>query len=363
MKFKFDEKSSRIYDFILFPSAYFIKDIMEKENSGLELELLREDYLLFSNEIKHDLEPYKNEILKFYSKDLYSDFEFVDFLTRAYPVMGYEDEQDYLSFISELPEEEFNKKIIHTILTYDDEDDESSEDNDNITYNTGDTIKIINDLKIDSNYKWNLLMMIQNPKNYFNEYRHFLNQLTNLFNQSYNKHQEKIKKVGDELVKKLKDNPNKSFKELTYNSIDYDFIEEEPCIIFVSAIFPYTLRLISDKNQCKFIWGMYMEESFSLMNKLYEDRLAQRVKIFKAFGDKTRYETIKLIASGVSSVKEIAKELDVSSATISYHINEFLTSGIISLNKKNRKSGYKIDYERLNEVIIALKEDLAFPKE
>lgn len=363
MNFKFDEKSSRIYDFILFPRAYFIKDNMEKEDNGMDLELLREDYLIFSKEVKHDLEPYKNQILKFYSKELYSDFEFVDFLTKSYPVEGYEDEQDYLSYLAELPEEEFNKKIIHTIVTYDNEDDENSKDKDNKTYNIADTIKLINDLNIDSNYKWNLLMMIQNPKNYFNEYRHFLNQLTNLFNQSYNKHKEKIKKVGNELVKKLKDNPNKSFKELTYNSIDYDFIEEEPCIIFVSAIFPYTLRLISAKNQCKFIWGMYMEESFRLMNKFYEDRLAQRVKIFKALGDKTRYETIKLIASGLSSVKEIAKKLDVSSATISYHINEFLTCGIISLNKKNRKSGYKIDYERLNEVILALKEDLAFPKE
>ncbi|MFW5889134.1 MAG: ArsR/SmtB family transcription factor [Bacillota bacterium] len=364
MKFKFDENSSRIYDFILFPRAYFIKDLMEKEDNGVELELMKEEYLIFANEIKHDLEPYKNEILKYYSKDLYSDFEFVDFITKAYPVEGYKDEQEYLKTLSDIPEEEFNKKIIHTILTYNNDEDEenSKNDDDNQIYDTSDSIELINDLNIESNYKWNLLMMIQNPKKYFNEYREFLNQLTILFNKVYNKHKDNVKKVGNYLVDKLKDNPNESFKELTYNSIDYDFTEEEPCIIFVSAIFPYTLRLIQAKDKAKFIWGMYMEESFRTMNKFYEDRLVQRVKIFKALGDKTRYETIKLIASGISSIKEIAKELDVSSATISYHINEFLTSGIVSLNKKNRKSGYKIDYERLKEVIEALKEDLVFPK-
>ncbi len=55
--------------------------------------------------------------------------------------------------------------------------------------------------------------------------------------------------------------------------------------------------------------------------------------------------------------------MDVSSATISYHINEFLTSGIITVNKDQRqKTGYVVDYNRLEEVILDLKMDLNFPE-
>ena len=91
--------------------------------------------------------------------------------------------------------------------------------------------------------------------------------------------------------------------------------------------------------------------------------MIQRVKVFKALGDKTRYDTIRLIASGVSSIKDIANKLDVSSATISYHINEFLTSSIISLNrKKDKKSIYDVDYQKLEDVLTELRNDLKFPK-
>ncbi len=106
-----------------------------------------------------------------------------------------------------------------------------------------------------------------------------------------------------------------------------------------------------------------MEDSFKKLYEIREDKLSERVKIFKALGDKTRYETLKLLANGVTSIKEIAKSLNVSSATISYHINEFLTSGIITLKfENNKKAGYKIDYSKLTEVMNELKVDLNFTK-
>ena len=71
---------------------------------------------------------------------------------------------------------------------------------------------------------------------------------------------------------------------------------------------------------------------------------------------------LKLIVSGETSTKKIAKALDVSSATISYHINNILAAKIIKMDKSNNKFGYVIDYELLEETIEEFKKDLNFPE-
>lgn len=105
-----------------------------------------------------------------------------------------------------------------------------------------------------------------------------------------------------------------------------------------------------------------MEEAFRKMKEINENKIVERVQIFKNLGDKTRYEVLKLIAEGETSVKNIANQLGVSSATISYHINNFLTSKIIKFDKGKNKLNYVIDYELLEEVIKGLKDDLRFPE-
>lgn len=54
--------------------------------------------------------------------------------------------------------------------------------------------------------------------------------------------------------------------------------------------------------------------------------------------------------------------LGVSSATISYHINNFLTSKVLKLDRSNDKFGYVVDYELLEDVIEEFKKDMNFPK-
>ena len=104
-----------------------------------------------------------------------------------------------------------------------------------------------------------------------------------------------------------------------------------------------------------------MEEAFKKMKEINDNKINERVQVFKNLGDRTRYEVLKLIASGETSTKEIANRLGVTSATVSYHINNFLTSKVIKLDKSNTRFGYVVDYDLLNEIIEGLKEDLQFP--
>ena len=105
-----------------------------------------------------------------------------------------------------------------------------------------------------------------------------------------------------------------------------------------------------------------MEEAFKRMKEINENKTLERVQIFKNLGDKTRYEVLKLIAAGETSTKVIAKTLGVSSATISYHINNLLTSKVIKMDKSNDKFGYVVDYELLEDTMEEFRKDMNFLK-
>ena len=103
-----------------------------------------------------------------------------------------------------------------------------------------------------------------------------------------------------------------------------------------------------------------MEEIFKSIKEKKENKLNDRIQIFKNLGDKTRYEVLKLIASGEYSNKKIAAALDVSGATISYHLNALFTAKIIRMEKNNNRIEYVIDKDLLMEAMEDLKRDLEY---
>jgi len=356
VKFKFDYEVSKVIDFLTFPRVYFTKDEEKESENDIFEQVIKKYYKSFIDKMNLQLEPYIEDIKKYYQKDIYSTYDYAHILNQAFPVYDYKNEDVYLDYLVSIDDLEFRHKIIKALLTIDEESDVDDD------FDESNAMGFINDLKIDSSNKWNLLLMIQEPKKYLTKFIGLLQKLKPLFYEHYNESKEEIINVGKDLSKRLSVNTNETFKKITYDAISYDFGDQDICYFYVSSIFPYTLRFIDEKD-CRIVWGKDMEASFKMLYQLNQDKISQRVKVFKALGDKTRYETLKLLASGMSSIKDIATELDVSSATISYHINEFLTSGIITLSKeKNKKSGYLVDYEKLEEVINDFRNDLNFPK-
>ncbi|MFW6319728.1 MAG: ArsR/SmtB family transcription factor [Bacillota bacterium] len=354
MKFNFNKDVSRILDYLSFPSIYFAKNKHEHLEEDMMYEVIKTSYVDFIEKMKQQLAPYKEEIAAFFPKDLYTNHDYVHILTSAFPVYDYRDEHTYLEDVLATNDTDFKTKMIHALITIEDDDTESSD-------TPGDepnAMQHINSLNIDSANKWNLLMMIQEPKTYLKRFIALLNRVQSLFYSYYKEKESAVEASGTRLATRFSEDTIETFKTITYDSISYDFASNGACQLYISAVFPYTLRL-STGDDCRIVWGLEMEYAFQKTHEIKEDKLTERVKIFKALGDKTRYSTLRLIASGVTSIKGIANELDVSSATISYHVNEFLTSGIVKLNfEKSKKSGYKIDYDKVDEVIKALLEDL-----
>lgn len=123
-----------------------------------------------------------------------------------------------------------------------------------------------------------------------------------------------------------------------YNMLTlHEYFEDKDSVYCVIGIF--TLRFIETKKN----------------NSANDKHL---VIDLKAIGDETRLRIIRLLAEQKMYNQELAEALNLTSATVSHHINVLLQSRIISLavdTEKSKKITYEINKQRLEELGEAIK--------
>lgn len=367
MNFKFYFTESRIYDFLEFPRLIYNKEDFEgyKNDQNYD-ELIVDDHLDFITKAEDKLRPYSKDIEMFYMKQYLNKYDFIAFISNVYSIFNYKSETDYLNMLLTLNEHDIKRCIIYSLIAedqeYNDYSDEAMKKSEEISSNNKEIISFIKDLPIDAGCKWNLFLIVENPLKYIRMYFELMTKLLPIFDDIYAPFEEKINVYGKYLVDYLNKNGPQSLGEITNSILDYNILENEATNILISVIFSYAISIVPSVDIKHIVWGLRIEEAFRKMKEINENKTIERVQIFKNLGDKTRYEVLKLIASGQTSTKVIAEALGVSSATISYHINTFLTSKVIKMDKKDNKIGYVVDYKLLDETIESFKEDLNFPE-
>lgn len=98
--------------------------------------------------------------------------------------------------------------------------------------------------------------------------------------------------------------------------------------------------------------GLKLEAFLENMKILDENAMIERVNALKNLGDKTRYSVLKCVASGMDSTKKIAETLGVSSATISYHLNNLLSSRLISYESIEGKVRAQVNKAWIKQVLL-----------
>ena len=358
MKFKFFPRESKLNDFLDFPRLLLVNQEESKEFEDDLKDLNTEEYSDFVKRAELQLKPYEKEIEMFYSKELIDYHSFSTFITRANSFFGYESIESYLNFLLSMDEHQIKRSILYAILLMQEQKNEVTSTLEKISTDNQQIMSYIKDLRIDSGTKWNLFLIIEEPVKYMNMFVDLMHRLLPLFHNIYAPYEEKMISYGLYLEDYLNSNGEKGLADKTYSIFDPNLIEDDTKNFLVSVINSYILTIVTSSDVPYFIWGLKMEEAFKAIKEKKENKLNDRIQIFKNLGDKTRYEVLRLIASGEYSTKKIAAALDVSSATISYHLNALLTTKIIRMEKYNSRIGYIIDRDLLREAIEDLEKDL-----
>lgn len=367
MKIKFYPKSSRISDFLRFPNLInYMQWHEEHKNDDMFREVEINDYIKFVEEIIEKLEPHKKDIENYYAGSFIESYSFVNLSTKADEILFYENEENFLDFLLTLDEKEINERIVLSLLKEYEETDIDNERNltrmREICREKESILDYIKGLSLDSSIKWNLYLSTSDPVKHMKGYVELMRQIYPIFSEVYEHYESEIRVYGELLEKTILENGSEGIKELTYHILDKDIIGTDEICIIVSLVLSYSLLLNVLNDKSILTWGLRMGDAFKQMKEISEDRLNKRVQIFKNLGDKTRYEVLKYIAAGETSTKLIAEALNVSSATVSYHISNFLTSNVIKVDRSKQKYGYIVDYELIEQTIKEFREDLRFPE-
>lgn len=342
MKAKFYPTESRLLDLLKF-GKILIQPIEDPKEAEL--------YLDFVKQVQEKLEPYRKSIERFFLKDEYATQDFNQLLIQAYPLLGHQLETYVALLLKEEPKtlkSKLYEALVSSAL-------EKVEDHPN-------QISFIQNLELDIQYKWHLLLLLEDPKKYISDYFELIKSIEPIFNTFYQPVEGEVIQLGQKIANQLNDTGSSYIETLSHHRLNRSILDIDLVNLFISGIFKYTVTINPKPSYLNLTWGLNMEEGFMKLNQSIENQLSERVLVFKNLGDKTRYEVIKLISQGVTSIKEIATQIGVSSATISYHMNELLNSKIVTLENQNKKFSYIVDYELLDAMIEDLKADLKFPK-
>ncbi|KAB3533783.1 ArsR/SmtB family transcription factor [Alkaliphilus serpentinus] len=356
IQYHFYEKESKIYNFLFFPALIHV----ENTKNDPESDEFIEDKKKLSYEIKELLNPFEKEILPFYPPNL----NIVFLLTFLHPFWGRAEINSYLDELLDLDEYQILKAMVYFLILketreiYNPKIIQGAEE---IAKNPKDLLTFIKDLSFDSEVKWNLFCFVENPQKSLKDYVALMKDLRPIFEAVYSNYAEAISNMGQEFVAELNAKDGTGLYQLSNGIIDDKGLQQDMKINVLFSIAEPMGVIIYPGGVEKYIaWGWQTKALFEKKRLDYENQLNQRVMLFKNLGDRTRYEVIKCIAKGITSTKVIAEQLEVSSATISYHLNSLTSAGILKLRPVEGKFTYTVNYDFLNQCMEELKADLEY---
>lgn len=246
---------------------------------------------------------------------------------------------EYKDFsIDRLKEEEINQQIIRIFHDVFDIEAEVKP-----IMKLEEMIEFLDRTSIEDNSKWKLLQVMQQPKKHLNE----LFQIVEGDMEGYKKAIKSVKNPLDKLLKRFQIIILES-KDEHYTKIKNEFVKDAKT--YPSLVFPVT-QLLHEKN-CYF--GL-LSEKLTQNEKGYNQSKESILTKLKALSDSSKLEIILALKEKPMYNLEIAKQLGLSAATMSHHMNVLLYCDFVTVEKKDGKVYYSILEDKIQSFIRELK--------
>jgi len=99
--------------------------------------------------------------------------------------------------------------------------------------------------------------------------------------------------------------------------------------------------------------GIHVKVLFDLIN-IYFINDEKIISTLKALGDKSKFDILKSIKETQMYGVEIAKKLNITTATVSHHMSNLYNLSLINYVADNNKMNYMLNKEAIEELINAL---------
>jgi DNA-binding transcriptional ArsR family regulator len=221
--------------------------------------------------------------------------------------------------------------------------------------NLTDLIAFLESSSFENEVKWEIMKIFNNQEVFYNEVSSLLAETIELI---VSRHQDSIRKLEEAFYEYWSDfQKENDIIETIKEKLSISWERRSAGTILVPHIFqPYCVALSMDaedpsKPEVLRI-GVMMNKNFIITGKRIKKE--DIVNIGKLLGDKSKVDILELAGRKPFYGKELANELQLSTATISYHVNSLLNEGLL----KAEVNANKVFYSLNREVLAAYIEDL-----
>lgn len=358
MKIKFSLKGSRIYDFFQFLTNK--KNILERrrENQGYD-DIC---YGLFLNLIKKT-EQYSKRFEEFYYPECFLFGDFIPYFNY----IDWKDEAEFLNAMTNLDGEQIQKMILSSLLyklqgiAIENEKDlepyiEDVQEKGMITF--------LDSLSMENAGKWEILQAWEKPEKKRNRYVELMREILPIFLQEYSVYEKEIKSYGLNLQKRMQRDGLSVLTNMwegiyaQWNNVEESLLQSN--FLFVSGVLPLISTGFEQgaKNKRFYLQGIYLERGLEKLRKIRFDNREEMVFFFKNLGDETRFKVLELISQGIGTNKEIAEKMEITTATVSYHLNYLYNANMILRTEENGRKKIIIHRRGIEEKLDKFKEKI-----
>ena len=345
---QFKQEQMEFVNQLLYPILILKKDREEERPSSpleQELEVIVEEM----RQMSVPLEPYKDNILYFYKDDALRMF-----FVNVKNVLHYRSFEEYAEDLHSMDEEQMKQQLMTTIVKQDEEEIEAEDKVTELLGNQFACLDFLKNLPIDDTLRWNYFTIMSQPKKFVEDFISLHQTLKPIFEKVYAEYLPILEKSYQEFEMTIQEHPTILAEAFSGTKVieEIDWVSDE-----ISVIPSLLLSDFFFQDSEILILGAKSLEVIQHVIQTRLDKQQERINVFKNLGDKTRYQIFCEIAKGTKSVKGIAEQLGITSATVSYHINELVLSNLVVHGWNKKDCTQAIHTELITEVMNGLMED------
>ncbi|WP_160675787.1 winged helix-turn-helix domain-containing protein [Clostridium sp. C8-1-8] len=288
--------------------------------------------------------------LDLFFKDIYGNYDSKHIAGLLINTEADEDLLVYKESIINKSEEEVKSEVFKNIVNVlEDAEYDNLED---LPLKVDKAIEYFSNKNISSEAKWKLIVILNDAKRYI--IRLIDTILLNI--QAYKVSVKNVLTLSDKVVLELKDRIKQDDKYIC-NLISINMDGLKKIIVYPAIANQYSVTAKFHEDGLFIYFGVMFEYMVSLTSKS-KDSKNKVQNILRILSDKSKLEILQLLKQKEHYGIEIAEKLNLTTATVSYHMNNLLLYGFICVEKVENRVYYRLNKDNISEFLKDLEEIL-----
>lgn len=215
--------------------------------------------------------------------------------------------------------------------------------------------KYFDQLECEDGLKWKFWRTSEELDHILEDVRRLMKELDPIY-RKYDKEMAHFYKIFEEAVGK--DYPQGDVYHHMITMLGSDFqAGQEDVIILPSLANAVSMAFIDrHQNAIYIVWGILALDSMKYRReRISTERICSGLKLLS---DRSKFDILRFVSHQPYYGAQIAKELKLTTPTISYHMQALISANFICFEKDNNRLYYKMNTEYLTEFLDAVKERL-----